>query len=99
MYKIHFTKEALFDIEDIVIWYEEQRIGLSYDFELCLEAGLDTLLRNPDSFQKRYKSVKVRFISRFPYGIHYKFEKDSVIVIGIFHTSRSPKNWNRRLSL
>ncbi|MGQ7946235.1 type II toxin-antitoxin system RelE/ParE family toxin [Flavobacterium sp. WC2509] len=99
MYKIHFVKEALFDIEDIVLWYEEQRIGLSYDFELCLEAGIDTILRNPDVFQKRYKNIKVRFISRFPYGIHYRFDKGEIIVIGVFHTSRSPKNWSKRLGL
>ena len=66
MYKIHFVKEALFDIEDIVLWYEEQRIGLSYDFELCLEAGVDAILRNPDAFQKKYRNIKVRFILRFP---------------------------------
>ena len=41
MYRIQFTKEALFDIEIVVLWYEEQRIGLSYDFELCLEAGIE----------------------------------------------------------
>jgi toxin ParE1/3/4 len=99
VYKIHFVKEALFDIEDIVLWYEEQRIGLSYDFELCLEAGVDAILRNPDAFQKRYKNIKVRFISRFPYGIHYRFEKKEIIVIGIFHTSRSPKNWSKRSGL
>ena len=67
MYKIHFTKEALFDIEDIVLWYEDQRVGLSYDFELCLEAGIDTVLRNPEAFQKKYKNKKVRYLLRFPY--------------------------------
>ncbi len=72
MHKIQFTKEALFDIEDAVLWYEEQRIGLSYDFELCLEAEIDAILRNPEAFQKKYKNIKVKFISRFPYGIHYK---------------------------
>ena len=97
MYKIHFVKEALFDIEDIVLWYEEQRIGLSYDFELCLEAGVEAILRNPDAFQKKYKNIKIRFISRFPYGIHYRFEKNEIVVIGVFHTSRSPKNWSKRL--
>lgn len=97
MLEIQFVKEALFDIEDIVLWYEEQRIGLSYDFELCLEAGVDAIKRNPDGFQKRYKNIKVRFISRFPYGIHYKSEKSRIIVIGVFHTSRSPKNWDERL--
>lgn len=97
MYRIRFTKEALFDIEDIVLWYEEQRIGLSYDFELCLEAGVESILRNPDAFQKKYRNIKVRFISRFPYGIHYRFEKNEIAVIGVFHTSRSPKNWSKRL--
>jgi toxin ParE1/3/4 len=96
VYKIHFIKEALFDIEDVVLWYEEQRIGLSYDFELCLEAGIDTILRNPTAFQKRYKNIKVRFISRFPFGIHYRVEENEITVIGVFHTSRSPKNWSKR---
>ncbi len=99
MNKIHFTKEALFDIEDVVLWYEEQRLGLSYDFELCLEAGIDQILRNPEAFQKRYKNIKIKFISRFPYGIHYIFFENEVTVIGIFHTSRSPKNWSKRLHL
>jgi len=99
MHKIQFTKEALFDIEAVVLWYEEQRTGLSYDFELCLEAGIEEVLRNPEAFQKRYKQVKIRFISRFPYGIHYIFIENQITVIGVFHTSRSPKNWSKRLHL
>ena len=99
MQRVRFIKEALFDVEDVVLWYEQQRMGLSYDFELCLEAGLDEISRNPDAFQKKYKNVKIRFISRFPYGIHYRFEKDEIVVIGVFHTSRSPKNWSKRLKL
>ena len=94
---IQFTKEALFDIEEIVLWYEEQREGLSYDFELCLEAGLSEIIRTPTAYQKRYRNVKVLFISRFPYGIHYVINPENIIVIGIFHTSRSPKNWSKRL--
>ncbi|MFY0482318.1 type II toxin-antitoxin system RelE/ParE family toxin [Flavobacterium sp. PLA-1-15] len=97
MNNIQFTKDALLDIEDIVIWYEEQREGLSYDFELCLEAGIAEISRSPSAFQKRYKHVKIRFISRFPYGIHYLIKKNEIFIIGIFHTSRSPKNWSKRL--
>jgi plasmid stabilization system protein ParE len=99
MNKIYFTNEALFDIEAVVLWYEQQRIGLSYDFELCLEAGIEEVLRNPEAFQKRYKQVKIKFILRFPYGIHYIFIENEITVIGVFHTSRSPKNWSKRLHL
>jgi len=97
MYKIQFIKETLFDIEAVVIWYEEQRLGLSYDFELCLEAGIEEVLRDPEAFQKRYKQVKIRFISRFPFGIHYVIIENQITIIGVFHTSRSPKNWSKRL--
>lgn len=99
MNKIHFIKEALFDIEAAVLWYEEQRTGLSYDFELCLEVGIEEVLRSPEAFQKRYKNIKIKFISRFPYGIHYIFIENEITVIGVFHTSRSPKNWSKRLHL
>lgn len=94
---IHFTKEALHDLEEIVVWYEEQRIGLSYDFELCLEVGLFEINRDPQSFQKRYKKVKIKFIKRFPYGIHYLVNAEIITIVAVFHTSRSPKNWRSRI--
>ena len=97
MLSVRLTDDALFDIEEIVLWYEDQRKGLSYDFELCLEAGINKIIRTPLAFQKRYNNVKILFINRFPYGIHYTLQKDEIIVIGVFHTSRSPKNWDKRI--
>ncbi len=96
MKSIQFTKEAVFDIEEIVFWYEDQREGLSYDFELCLEAGINEIQRTPSVFQKRYKEVKIRFINRFPYGIHYIVNDEIITIIAVFHTSRSPSNWVKR---
>ena len=96
MLQLNFTTEALKDIEEAVLWYEEQRLGLSYDFELCLEAGISEIIRVPAIFQVRHKNVHVHYIKRFPFGIHYILKEDSIIIIGIFHTSRSPKNWKKR---
>jgi len=96
-HQISFIKQALFDIEEAVLWYEEQREGLSFDFELCLDAGLAEISRNPDSFQKKHKEIRILFISRFPYGIHYVVRNSEIIVIAVFHTSRSPKNWKNRI--
>jgi len=94
---IRFTKEAFLDIEDAALWYEHQRQGLSFDFELCLEVGIQEISRTPLAFQKKYKQVYVRFINRFPYGIHYIIKNDLITVIGVFHTSRSPKDWSSRI--
>lgn len=97
MLLLRLTDDALFDIEEITSWYEDQRKGLSYDFELCLEAGINEIIRTPLAFQQRYKEVKILFINRFPYGIHYILKKEEVVIIGVFHTSRSPKNWDKRI--
>jgi plasmid stabilization system protein ParE len=96
MKQIQFTKEALFDIEEIILWYEDQREGLSFDFELCLEVGINEIQRTPSAFQKRYKQVKIRFINRFPFGIHYIVNNEIITIVGVFHTSRSPSNWLKR---
>jgi plasmid stabilization system protein ParE len=96
MKQIQFTKEALFDIEEITLWYEDQREGLSFDFELCLEVGINEIQRTPSAFQKRYKQVKIRFINRFPFGIHYIVNNEIITIVGVFHTSRSPSNWLKR---
>lgn len=102
MQSLRFTKDAILDIEEIVLWYEEQREGLSYDFELCLEAGVAEIVRKPLAFQKRYRNVMINFIQRFPYGIHYVINSENIVVVGIFHTSQSPKSgpsgFNIRLS-
>jgi hypothetical protein len=96
MKQIQFIKEALFDIEEITLWYEDQREGLSFDFELCLEVGINEIQRTPSAFQKRYKQVKIRFINRFPFGIHYIINNEIITIVGVFHTSRSPSNWLKR---
>ncbi|WP_395054163.1 hypothetical protein [Flavobacterium sp.] len=96
---ILITKEALLDIDEIMLWYEEIREGLSFDFELCLEVGINEIQRIPSSFQKRHKNVKIRFINRFPYGIHYVTSEENISIIGIIHTSRSPTTWSKRTNL
>ena len=90
------TDDAFLDIQEITLYYESIRTGLSLDFELCLESGFDEITKSPSLFQCRYKEVRIRFIERFPYGVHYIFHKNTIQVIGVFHTSRSPKNWKMR---
>ena len=98
MYQLLISDESRLDILDAFSWYESRRAGLGRDFELCLEAGLNLIQREPLLAQKRYKNLRIHFINRFPYGIHYLVEKDSIKIFGIFHTSKSPRNWMDRMN-
>ncbi len=97
MYQLLISDESRLDILDAFSWYEKKRSGLGKDFEHCLEAGLIQLQKGPLLTQKRYKNLRIYFIDRFPYGIHYLIEKDKIMVFGVFHTSRNPQNWKKRV--
>lgn len=97
MSRIILTSEAACqDIKNAKSWYEQQRVGLSFDFELCLESGYDDIQNKPEAFQVKYKSVRVRYIPRFPYGIHYIIGNDFIYVIAVFDTYESPLKWVKR---
>ena len=96
MYQLLISDESRLDILEASSWYEGRRLGLGKDFELCLEAGLNQIQRDPSLFQKRYKNLRIYFIDRFPYGIHYLVEENTVKVFGVFHTSRNPTAWKIR---
>jgi len=97
MYGLVVSVQAEWDITDAYIWYESCRSGLGKEFQLCLENGLNQIQRNPLIFQQRYHTVRIHFIRRFPYGIHYLVEEDAVRVLGVFHMARDPENWEDRL--
>jgi len=94
--------QAVIDVDEAGKWYDEQREGLSVDFELCVEAGFDDILLQSEGYQFRYRGiVRVRYIKRFPYGIHYivenRGEETRIFVIAVFHTSKDPNSWTERL--
>ena len=97
MYQLLISDESRFDILDAFSWYESCRNGLGKDFELCIEAGFELIKREPLLTQIRYRNLRILFIERFPYGIHYLIEGDIVKVFGVFHTSRDPARWKIRL--
>lgn len=41
------SDQAFFDILEAGRWYDEQRLGLSIDFELCLEAAYEDIKLQP----------------------------------------------------
>jgi hypothetical protein len=96
MHQLIISEDARLDALKAALWYESQRSGLGSEFELCLEAALNQIQRNPLHYEKRYEDFRIHFVSRFPYGIHYMFKEDIVMVFGIFHMHQNPTNWFNR---
>lgn len=65
-----------------------------------LEFGriLSFLRQNPFSYQKKHREIRVYYMSRFPFGIHYLIDGKIIKVFAVFHTSRKPQSWKSRLN-
>lgn len=91
-HKIIVKPGAELDILEALEWYEkEQQDRLVQDFLEKLDDELDRISENPEHFQKRYRDIKIVFMRRFPYGIHYTLENETIFVHAIMHMKRKPR--------
>jgi plasmid stabilization system protein ParE len=77
-------------------WYKEQNEKLANNFEMHFSKGIDSIQKNPFKTQVRYKSIRVFFLKKFPYGIHFKVEDTTILIVAVFHTSMNPRQWKKR---
>lgn len=96
MYKLIIKPFAESDAMEAANWYNFKREGLGSEFLLALEAKLNAIKRNPVQFAKLYKDIRRALTDRFPYGIFFIIENDTVYVLAIVHTRRSPSVWKKR---
>ncbi len=79
------------EILEAIQWYDQQREGLSLELLQSIDDVLERIKKNPEYFQERYREIRIVFTKRFPYGIHYTVEKDTIHVHAVLHTKRKPR--------
>ena len=98
-YKVKINFEALQDIDAANLWYDKQKINLGNRFQKQVAAQIETLKKNPKSYSFRYENVRCMRIKKFPFLVHFTIDEANNIVniYAIFHTSRNPKIWLKRI--
>jgi len=92
-YKVIISSRAEIDIADAIEFYQEIRPSLPREFLAEVKAARRYLQKNPKKFQVRYSNVRIAFLKKFPFGIHYLIDKKSIIILSVFHTSRNSDDW------
>jgi plasmid stabilization system protein ParE len=98
-FEIVVRKEAEIDLDEIFVWYEEQKPGLGFDFIHEFENTLTHILRNPNHASCIELDARGASLRRFPYEVIYRtdIEKNQVRVIAIIHQHRSPEWFRQRI--
>ncbi|MFH1418392.1 MAG: type II toxin-antitoxin system RelE/ParE family toxin [Planctomycetota bacterium] len=88
--------EAESELADAYRWYEVQRSGLGLELLLSIEATIEGIRENPESFPVIHEGIRRALARRFPYGVFYLVEQEAIVVLAIFHARRDPKHWQSR---
>ena len=86
--KISFQDGSLVDYWDGFNFYHKISPHLSQKFYLDFWDSIAKIKANPKQYQERYRQIRIAFLNRFPFGIHYLLKDDRIIVLKILHTSR-----------
>nr|VFJ56368.1 MAG: Plasmid stabilization system protein ParE [Candidatus Kentron sp. FW] len=94
--KVHLRPEAEVDIEEAATWYAQQRDGLGDEFLDEVSRAFTLLADNPCMYPIIYRDTRRALIHRFPFGVHYRVEESTIVVVAVMHGSRHPKRWKDR---
>jgi plasmid stabilization system protein ParE len=94
---IIFTPEAEEDADQGYFWYESKKIGLGREFLTAVDACLQKISRNPQSYQTIYKEYRRAVVRRFPYAIIYEATGTDVTIYAVFDSRQSPQKLRERL--
>lgn len=96
MYQLHIRVLAREDIQHIVDYYDRIRSHIADTFLENLYAEFDVIVENPNLFQKKYRNTRVRYLKKFPYGIHYIVQEETIEILAVIHTKRNPEIWKKQ---
>ncbi|MGJ3242832.1 MAG: type II toxin-antitoxin system RelE/ParE family toxin [Opitutales bacterium] len=98
MKKIRISSDALSDLNEGFLFYEQQAQGLGDYYTSCLRADIEELKITGGSHRMVHRHFH-RCLSRvFPYGIFYLFEEEIVVIYAVVDLRRDPEFIRRHLN-
>jgi len=95
--KFAFHPDARLEYREAAAFYERRRPGLGAAFTCEIESVIEQILEQPERWRFIEQDVRRRLAHKFPYGVLYTVESDSILIVAVAHGSRKPGYWRDRL--
>ena len=91
--RVLFRAAAAREVELAFADYEETQEGLGFSFLDELGRIERHLVINPALYQRVVGDVRRAVLRRFPYGLFYVVDGDTVSILACLHLHRDPARW------
>jgi hypothetical protein len=95
--KISVLDAAQFELDDAIDYYEEQRVGLGFEFAEEVLQALERIYHHPEAWSPLSSSVRRCLVIRFPCSVVYQLRGELLIIVAIQNHHRKPEGWRSRV--
>ena len=95
---VRFLTLAQQEIDEAVAWFNEQVDGRGLVFLDELDRVVRLVKSYPFASTKIERDIRRCLFARFPYSLIYGVEEQTIVVIAVAHSRRSPRYWIDRLT-
>lgn len=78
-------------------WYEGRKRGRGMAFTIAVDRVLIQISSDPERYPVTDDEVREASVPGYPYVIYYRILEIEIEVLAVFHTSRDPEVWRRRI--
>ena len=94
---VRFLTLAQREVDDAVAWYDGQAAGLGQEFLDELDRAVRRAVAFPMSCPEIDPGIRRCLLARFPYGLIYGVDGETIVVIAVAHLHREPRYWVDRI--
>ena len=94
---IVFHPSASEELNNIVDYYQDCRVGLGYDFLEEVNASIKRIQVYPEAWGQFSRRTRRCLLHRFPYYVVYQIVDNEIRIIAISHSHQKPNYWQKRL--
>ncbi len=91
--KVRFLELAQLELDEAVAWYDAQARGLGKEFLGELDRAVRRIATFPLSCPEIEAGLRRCLLARFPYGLIYGVDRDTLVVLAVSHLHRNPRYW------
>ena len=95
--RVRFLDPARAELRDAISYYNSKSAGLGREFAAEVKRATRRITKLPNAWSPISQNARRFLLRRFPYGIIYLVENDSVFIVAVMHLSRDPVVWEERL--
>lgn len=91
--KVRLLAAAQQELADAFFWYNAQAVNLGYDFLDEFDRAIRRSVTFPLGCPEIDPGLRRCLLNRFPYGLIYGLDGETLVVVAVAHLHRKPSYW------